>query len=193
MSARRFVALDRDGTLIVERHYLADPAKVELLPGVARALILLEQAGLGRIVVTNQSAMARGILDRPTLDAIHARMIELLAAEGASVDAIYFCPHGPDDDCRCRKPRPGMLEQAARELGFEPAEAFVVGDKACDTGLGRAVGARSLLVKTGYGAALATKGEIDCDHVADDLVAAAEWIRDACLPRRRREQEKTVR
>lgn len=185
--ARRCVALDRDGTLIVERHYLADPAKVELLPGVARGLVLLEEAGFARVVVTNQSALARGILDRPTLDAIHARMIELLAAEGASIDAIYFCPHRPEDGCRCRKPLPGLLEQAARAHGFDPAAAFVVGDKECDLGLARAVGARSLLVKTGYGAALAAKGGVDCDYVASDLFAAATWIRDACT------EEKTVR
>jgi len=174
---RRFVVLDRDGTLIAERHYLSEPGQVELLPGVAGALRDLEGMGLGRVVVTNQSAVGRGYLDLGRLAEIHRRMEDLLRAEGASLDGIYFCPHLPEDGCRCRKPLPGLLERAAAELGFLPADSFVVGDKACDVGLGRAVGARTFLVRTGYGARLAAEGAVDADHVADDLPAAVRLIR----------------
>lgn len=177
---RRFVVLDRDGTLIVERHYLSDPEQVELLPGAAAAVRDLAAMGLGRVVVTNQSAVGRGFFDLKRLAEIHGRMQDLLHAEGASLDGIYFCPHLPEDGCRCRKPLPGLLEQAARELGFRPAESFVIGDKACDVDLGRAVGARTLLVRTGYGARLAAEGWVDADHVADDLPAAVRVIRQLC-------------
>jgi len=177
---RRFVILDRDGTLIAERHYLSDPGQVELLPGTAAALRDLGAMGLGRVVVTNQSAVGRGFFDLGRLAEIHRRMQDLLQAEGASLDGIYFCPHLPEDECRCRKPRPGLIEQAARELGFLPAESFVIGDKACDVGLGRAVGARTFLVRTGYGARLAAEGPVDADHVTDDLPAAVRVIRQLC-------------
>ncbi len=177
---RRFVILDRDGTLIVERHYLSDPAQVELVPGAARALRELATMGLGRIVVTNQSAVGRGFFDLTRLAEIHRRLQELLQAEGTSLDGIYFCPHVPEDRCACRKPLPGLLERAGRELGFLPAESFVIGDKACDVDLGRAVGARTFLVKTGYGARLAAEGETHADHVIDDLPAAVRVIRHLC-------------
>jgi len=174
---RRFVVLDRDGTLIVERHYLSDPGQVVLVPGAAAALRDLAAMGLGRIVVTNQSAVGRGFVDLGRLAEIHRRVEDLLRDEGASLDGVYFCPHLPEDDCLCRKPRPGLLERAARDLGFLPAESFVIGDKACDVGLGRAVGARTFLVKTGYGARLVAEEKIEVDHIVDDLPAAARVIR----------------
>jgi D-glycero-D-manno-heptose 1,7-bisphosphate phosphatase len=177
---RRFVILDRDGTLIVERHYLSDPGQVELVPGAAAALRQLDALGLGRIVVTNQSAVGRGFISLDRLAEIHRRMGELLRAGGASLDGIYSCPHLPEDGCRCRKPLPGLVEQAALELGFVPAEGFVVGDKRCDLELGRAVGARTFLVRTGYGARLEAEGKVDADYVTDDLPAAVRVIQQLC-------------
>lgn len=177
MSARRFVLLDRDGTIIVEKHYLSDPDQVELLPGAARALARLSGLGLGLAVVTNQSAIGRGYFDAARLDEIHVRMNALLADEGVAVDAIYHCPHHPDDACACRKPGTGLALQAARELGFEPSRAFVVGDMAGDLGLGRALGATTLLVRTGHGER--TEGDTPAsgyDFVADDLADAARTI-----------------
>ena len=172
---RRFVLIDRDGTLNVEKHYLSDPAELELVPGAGAAIRRLNQAGFGVCVVTNQSGIARGYFDLDRLAAVHARLTELLAADGAAVDGIYVCPHGPDDDCACRKPLPGMVEQAAAEHGFDPARAVVVGDKEADIGMGRAAGATTILVRTGYGRQYEAEGSA-ADHVVDDLPAAGALI-----------------
>ena len=176
MKPRRFVALDRDGTLTVEKNYLSDPAGVELLGGAVAGLLAMRALGLGIVVVTNQSGIARGYYDEKQLAAIHARLNDLLAAAGVSVDGIYYCPHGPEDACPCRKPEPGMLLQAAAEHGFSPAECFVIGDKPCDVDLGRRVGATTFLVRTGYGAQFAAAGDIGAHHVVDDLQQAAAVI-----------------
>ncbi|MBY0432417.1 MAG: HAD-IIIA family hydrolase, partial [Rhodospirillales bacterium] len=99
-----------------------------------------------------------------------------LAAEGVALDGIYLCPHAPDESCECRKPLPGMIAQAAAEHGFDPAECFVIGDKAVDVELGQAVGAVSILVRTGYGAEVEKKGGAGADYIVDDLPAAAGVI-----------------
>ena len=170
------MALDRDGTVIAERHYLSDPEQVELLEGAADGLRRLRALGLGLVLVTNQSAVGRGYFDLARLEEIHRRLRELLDAEGVALDGIYYCPHTPDAGCACRKPRPEMLRAAARELGFDPAQAFVVGDKECDVELGRGVGATTLLVRTGYGARLADEGKASADYVVDDLTEAARVV-----------------
>ena len=175
--ARRFVLLDRDGTVIVERHYLADPAGVELSPGAAAGLRALQQAGFGLVIVTNQSGIARGLFDLPTLERIHARMTALLAAEGVHLDGLFVCPHAPEDDCACRKPRTGLVERAVAALHFEPPASFVVGDNVGDILLGRAIGATTVLVQTGYGARVAAEGQVRADHEVADLGAAAELIK----------------
>ena len=127
--------------------------------------------------MTNQSAIARGLLDEAGLAAIHRRMQALLASRGARVDEILVCPHHPDDGCDCRKPRTGLVLRAAARLGFEPRECFVVGDMASDVGLGEALGATTLLVRTGHGARTETEGRVRPQHVVDDLGVAAERIR----------------
>ena len=176
MARRNFVALDRDGTIIVERGYLSSPDQVELLPGAGAGLRAMRGLGLGLVIVTNQSAVGRGYFDLARLEEIHGRLRELLLAVGVELDGIYVCPHTPADGCSCRKPLPGLLLQASRELGFDPAGAFVIGDKPCDIELGRGVGATTILVRTGYGAEHEAAGTVAPDHVADDLVAAAEFI-----------------
>lgn len=172
--SRRFALLDRDGTVIVEKHYLSDPDAVELLDGAAAGLRRLRELGLGLALVTNQSAIGRGYFDRARLAEIHARLTTLLEAEGVALDGIFFCPHHPDEGCGCRKPAPGLVEQAAGRLGFDPKEAFVIGDMKSDVALGRAVGATSILVRTGYGGR--DEAEADADHVAEGLADAAELI-----------------
>jgi D-glycero-D-manno-heptose 1,7-bisphosphate phosphatase len=148
---RRYVLLDRDGTLMHDRHYLADPAGIEILPGVIAGLKRLQARGLGLVVVTNQSGVGRGFFDAAAVERVNDKLVELLAAEGITLDGVYYCPHVEADDCRCRKPRPGMVEQAAAELRFESGEAFVIGDREPDLGLGRAIGAVTILVRTGAG------------------------------------------
>ncbi|MFN2543299.1 MAG: D-glycero-alpha-D-manno-heptose-1,7-bisphosphate 7-phosphatase [Actinomycetota bacterium] len=175
-SRRRFVILDRDGTIIEERGHLADPAGVALIPGSAAAIRRLRSLGLGLVVVTNQSVVGRGMVDQAGLEAIHERMRSLLEAEGASVDGVYHCPHLPEAGCACRKPSPELVERAARDLDFDPGASFVVGDHASDVEMGRRVGATTLLVLTGHGA---SEGGGGADHVTADLAAAARVIENA--------------
>ncbi len=171
---RRFVLIDRDGTLNVEKHYLSDPDQLELTPGAGAAIRRLREAGFGICVVTNQSGIARGYFGLDRLAEIHERLTAMLAAEGAAIDGIYICPHGPEEECACRKPLPGMIEQAAAEHGFDPASAFVIGDKPADVDMGRAVGATTFLVRTGYGRR--HEADTKADYVVDTLAAAADVI-----------------
>lgn len=182
-ASRRFVLLDRDGTINVERHYLSDPNQLALLPGAAAGLRALRELGLGLVVVTNQSGIARGYFDHARLDAIHERLHELLGAAGVELDGVYVCPHGPHDDCRCRKPRDGMALAAARELDFRLDRSFMIGDKPCDIELGHRVGATTLLVRTGHGEQFAAhsldpaSAQISPDFVVADLQGAASIVR----------------
>jgi D-glycero-D-manno-heptose 1,7-bisphosphate phosphatase len=170
----RFVLLDRDGTLIVEKNYLCDPREVELIPGAGAALYKLQQANWGLCLVTNQSGIARGYFDAQRLIQVHDRLAQLLADFGVRLDGIYVCPHGPDDGCDCRKPLPGLVEQARAVHGFDPRESWVIGDKEADVGLARAVGARSVLVRTGYGKD--SEANTRAAFVVDDLPAAADLV-----------------
>lgn len=174
MSVRRFALIDRDGTINVEKHYLSDPGQVELYPGVAAAIRRLNRLNFGVVIVTNQSGVARGYFDMARLEEIHTRLYALLEAEGAVIDGIYICPHGPDEDCTCRKPLPGMVEQAVADHHFNPSQAFMIGDKEVDVELGRAVGATTFLVRTGHGPKFVEGTK--ADHVVDDLAAAVKII-----------------
>lgn len=174
--AKRYVLLDRDGTINVERHYLSDPEQLELLPNAARGLAAMTQLGLGLIVITNQSGVARGLFDIARLDEIHARLRALLAAEGVALDGIFYCPHLPEDGCGCRKPLTGLVERAAREFSFRPEECFMIGDKPCDLTLGRVIGATTFLVRTGYGSQVPADIAAKADYVVDDLLGAAGLI-----------------
>jgi D-glycero-D-manno-heptose 1,7-bisphosphate phosphatase len=174
---RRFVLVDRDGTINVQHAggYVLSPADMELLPGAAEGLGHLRNAGFGLIVVSNQAPVARGWIDETELDRINARLLDLLDAAGVQVDGIYCCPHDESDGCGCRKPAPGLLEQAASDHGFPLGDAFVVGDKASDIEAGRRVGATTILVLTGEGREAVTEG-IAADQIASDLQAAAAII-----------------
>jgi D,D-heptose 1,7-bisphosphate phosphatase len=173
---RRFVLLDRDGTLNIERGYLSDTEEFELLPGVPEGLRQLRSLGLGLVVVSNQSAIGRGHFDLTHLKGIHNRMRELLAQGGIVLDAIFFCPHTPEDNCACRKPGVGLGLQAAAQLGFHPNECFMIGDKKSDIAFGKRLVATTLLVRTGYGAEVEMTGQHGADYVVDDLREAAEMI-----------------
>jgi histidinol-phosphate phosphatase family protein len=171
---RGFVLLDRDGTLIVERGYLANPEGVELLPNAAAGLERLGDSGWVRLLLTNQSGVGRGYFDRAAVEAVHRRMLELLARAGASLEGVYVCPHAPEDGCDCRKPLPGLALRAASEWRFDPRTAVVIGDKASDIDLGKAIGAKTILVRTGYGETELARGVVRPDWVANDLKEAAE-------------------
>jgi D-glycero-D-manno-heptose 1,7-bisphosphate phosphatase len=184
--------LDRDGTIIADKDYLCDPAGVELLPGAARGLRRLSRAGLGLVVISNQSGVGRGMFRREDVERVNARMEALLAEQGVELDGIYYCPHAPGAGCRCRKPATGLVERAARDLGFNPAEGFVLGDYASDLELGRRLGARTILLRTGYGRETEESSGGLANLVADDLNAAATWI-IAALRRVKRDRSDTQR
>jgi len=164
MGRRKAVFLDRDGTINVEVAYLKRVEDFQFIPGVPWALKRLKDAGFLLVVVTNQSGIGRGYYDEAALHAIHDHMHAELAAFGAAIDACYFCPHHPEHatglyrtECNCRKPLPGMLQQAALDLDIDLAASFMIGDKLADVEAGLNAGCTPLLVLTGYGSAQAAR------------------------------------
>ncbi len=145
------VFLDRDGTLNREVGYIGDPDALEMLPGVSTALARLAAAGFALVVVTNQSAIGRGVYSRGQIDAVHERLKAKLGASGVQLDAIFVCPHAPEDACACRKPRPGLFLQARDALRLDLAKSWMVGDTVKDMAAARAAGVRPLYVTTGWG------------------------------------------
>lgn len=150
---------DRDGTLNTEVDFLSRPEELQLIPHAARAIREANEFGVKVFIVTNQSGIARGIFTETDLAKIHERLIAMLAKEGARVDAIYFCPHHPgygttpfERDCSCRKPKPGMLNQARKDHDIRLSQSFVIGDRCIDMQAGKSAGCRTALVLTGYGA-----------------------------------------
>ena len=138
---RRVALIDRDGTII-----LRDPDGIEFAPGAIEGLRLLRDAGFALVLITNQSGIARGYFDAARLEQIHDRLQSMLAAEGLRLEAIYVCPHGPDDGCDCRKPAPGMVKSAMRDLGFGPDQAVLIGDSDADMGAAAAASVAGLRV-----------------------------------------------
>jgi D-glycero-D-manno-heptose 1,7-bisphosphate phosphatase len=184
---RPAVFLDRDGTINEQMGYVNHLSRFVLLPGAAQAIRRLNEADVPAVVVTNQSGLARGYFPLSLLEAVHAEMERLLAAEGARLDGIYVCPHHPEAKverhrmaCRCRKPLPGLLEQAAAELHLDLSRSFMVGDRWSDLECGIQAGAAPVLVLTGYG-----RGELEFVGpqkksqpvlIAENLPEAAERI-----------------
>ncbi len=185
--APRAIFFDRDGTLNEEVGYINHVSRLRLLPAAAAAVRAVNAAGWRAIVVTNQAGAARGYFPGWMIDVVHARLREELAAAGARLDAIYVCPHHPTVgeppyrlDCECRKPKPGLLLQAARDFGLDLAQCVVVGDRYSDVQLAHRVGARGVLVLTGYG-----RGEYEYqreqwatrpDYIAEDVLDAVTWV-----------------
>jgi D-glycero-D-manno-heptose 1,7-bisphosphate phosphatase len=183
--SRAAVFLDRDGTVVEERGYLDRLDQLALFPWTADALRLLRRAGFAVVVVTNQSALARGMIDELFLEQVHREIDRRLARAGAAVDGYYFCPHLPDAPveryrqvCRCRKPGPGLIEQACRALDVEPSRSVTVGDRWIDIGCGRAAGTGTVLVRTGHGAreAETPPDGLSADAIVDNLMEATGWI-----------------
>ena len=172
--------VDRDGTLVEERGYVSDPADIVPLPGVAAALGRARAAGVVVAVVTNQSAVGRGIVSEPQLAVLHERLTPL------GVDAVYHCPHLPDAGCDCRKPLPGLVLRAIDELELDRARTVLVGDHLTDCLAARAAGVDAMLVLTGHGAAHAAAAEEHGFVVVADLPAAVDRFL-ADLPNDRRD------
>jgi D-glycero-D-manno-heptose 1,7-bisphosphate phosphatase len=166
--------LDRDGTIIVDRHYLSDPAGVELIPGAIEGLRTLRDDGYLLIVITNQSGIGRGLYDEAAYRAVHVRLEELLARDGISLDGAWFCPHHPEfgDACDCRKPGLRLFHEASETLGIDFRRSLFIGDRPHDVEPGLVLGGRPILVRTGYGREHAESVPRGVDVVADLRAAA---------------------
>lgn len=189
------IFLDRDGTLNPDPGYIRSPDQLELFPGVAQALAKLVRAGARLIVVTNQSGVARGLFSIGELEAVHAKLSRLLGEAGAPLDALYVCPHHPDDSCNCRKPNTGLVDQAVRERAVDLTRSYLIGDHVRDVELAKRVGSRSILVTTGAVLPQQIEGlkasGLAPDRVASSFDEAAEWLlwdarNRSCIPGGRR-------
>lgn len=180
--------LDRDGTLNVDVGYPDSLEKIALIPGAVEAVRLLNRAGYRVVVVSNQSGVARGYFNEARVEEINRGVAEMFAREGARIDGFYYCPHLPEAEvaryrreCDCRKPAPGMLRQAAREMPLDLSRSLIIGDKYSDIAAGKALGLRAILVRTGEGARQhARYGADDAvpqpDYVAGDVLDAVRWL-----------------
>jgi D-glycero-D-manno-heptose 1,7-bisphosphate phosphatase len=174
------VFLDRDGTLNEEVGFINHLSRFRLLPQAVPAIRRLNEAGLKVVIVTNQSGAARGYFPANLVDEVHAHLKRLLAAGGAHLDGIYTCLHGPGEGCACRKPRPTLMQQAARDLDLDLARSYAVGDRYNDIETAVNAGVKGILVLTGYGRGeyeyQRNKQPVQPDHIAGDLLEAVEWI-----------------
>ncbi|MBW2649288.1 MAG: D-glycero-beta-D-manno-heptose 1,7-bisphosphate 7-phosphatase [Deltaproteobacteria bacterium] len=182
MKKNRAVFLDRDGTINEEMGYLDSLEKLRIFPATFDAVRMINEAGMKVVVVTNQSGVARGFFDEDFVNSVHARINEILREKGAFIDRFYYCPHHPTEgvgryriSCDCRKPAPGMLIRASEELDIDLPSSYVVGDMEKDVEVANNVGARGILVRTGYGKNVVTS-DIKPAFIAEDILAAAEWI-----------------
>jgi D-glycero-D-manno-heptose 1,7-bisphosphate phosphatase len=177
----KLVILDRDGTINADSdEYIKSPEEWQPLPGALEAIARLNHAGWHAVIASNQSGLGRGLFDVASLNAMHAKMHKMLSAQGGRIDAVFYCPHTPDEACRCRKPQPGLFEQIADRFGVDLKGVPVVGDGLRDLQAGVAAGCEPHLVLTGKGAAL--KGQpLPADYppgtrTHEDLAAFAEWL-----------------
>jgi D-glycero-D-manno-heptose 1,7-bisphosphate phosphatase len=187
MKTHPAVFLDRDGTINEQMGYINHISRFVLLPGVGRAIRRLNERNIPVVVVTNQSGLARGYFPVSLLDKVHAKMKEQLAAEGAHIDGLYICPHHPEakekkyrKTCNCRKPKTGLLEQAAADLDIDLKSSFMVGDRWSDLKCAAAAGATPVLVLTGYGRGdqlyIGPQQELQPAFIAEDLNEAVDRI-----------------
>ncbi|MCP4571988.1 MAG: HAD-IIIA family hydrolase [bacterium] len=173
--------LDRDGVVVEDRHYLAEPDDVALVAGAAEAMAAARRAGFALVGVSNQSGIGRGRITAEQFAAVMVRLDGLLAAAGASFDAFAYCPHAPDAGCACRKPAMGQLDELRAAVPWLPEQSWVVGDKESDVALGRRAGLRAIHVATGHGteemaAVQAAWGDDPLVLAAADLPAAVQMI-----------------
>ena len=176
---RKAIFLDRDGVINEDLGWIGSPEEFKIYPFAAKAIASANEAGFVVIVVTNQSVIARKLCTVEALERIHAKMVEELAGQGARVDAIFFCPHHPDygdgELCDCRKPQAGLVDQAVREFGIEPAESYMIGDKTSDIQTGINAGMHTILVRTGKGGKDGLF-RVKADWIEDNLLGAVKRI-----------------
>jgi D-glycero-D-manno-heptose 1,7-bisphosphate phosphatase len=178
---KRAIFLDRDGTINVEKEYLFQIADFEFIPGVPEAIRMINEAGFLVIVVTNQSGVARGYYCEEDVEVLHRHIASELQRAGAHVDGWLYCPHHPSGrgsyalPCDCRKPLPGMLQEAARRYDIDLENSIMIGDKLADVEAGLAAGCRTVLVRTGYGAEEAEQAGPET-MICDDLRAAVQQL-----------------
>jgi len=181
MSSLRAVFVDRDGTLNTEIEYLHRVEEFEWIPGTVDAIRRLNEAGVLVLVITNQAGVAHGYYSEDDVHRIHRHMQNELEAEGARIDAFYYCPYHPDGTVakyrrpsRCRKPETGMLERGLAEWKIEPEQCVVIGDRNTDVETGRRMGMKTILVRTGYGAG--ETASTSADHVVPDIASAVDLL-----------------
>jgi D-glycero-D-manno-heptose 1,7-bisphosphate phosphatase len=178
------VFLDRDGTINLEVDHLRRPDDLVLLPKVSQAIALLNSSGIPAILITNQADIGRGLFDPHQLDQIHGLLTEQLAASGAHLDGIYYCPHRPEENCACRKPRPGLLFLAAKDHELDLAKSVMIGDKLSDIQAGISAGCHTILELTGYGQTEKMQADlrgIKVDFVAEDLWESVNYLFSICF------------
>ena len=179
MSSRSgMVILDRDGVINEDSDdFIKSPEEWIPIEGSLEAIRQLKKAGYLVAVASNQSGLARGLFDQQTLDAIHAKMEGLLAQRGVALDGIFYCPHGPEDNCLCRKPKPGLLLQISDHFDIDLKQSWFVGDSIRDVQAARLAGARPVLLRTGKGRqTLAKYGPFNDIPVYDDLAGFAREL-----------------
>jgi D-glycero-D-manno-heptose 1,7-bisphosphate phosphatase len=183
MNPVKLIILDRDGTINEDRDDFVKTADEWVpIPGALEAIARLNHAGWHTVIATNQSGLGRGTYDMSALNAMHAKMNQMLAKQGGRIDAVFFCPHAPEDACNCRKPLPGLFEQIGERFGVDLSGVPSVGDSLRDLQAGAAVGCSTHLVRTGKGARLSEAGlaalcaQVPGTAVHDDLAAFAEHM-----------------
>jgi len=172
------VFIDRDGTINVNVGYIDHPDDFQMYPGVIEGIKLLKKNGYKIIVVTNQSGIGRGYFEKKNLDDIHHKMKNELFENGTSVDAIYFCPHHPKDNCNCRKPRTGLLEKAVKDLDINIEESFIIGDRMLDMEAGDKIGCKTVLIPEDEEkiAIEMDESHVKPDFICDDFLSGVKWI-----------------
>ena len=177
--SHRAVFLDRDGTINTEVDYLKSVKDLRLIKNTAKAIRILNQNQIKVIIVTNQSGISRGLFSIDDLENVHNELKRRLHRKGAYIDAIYYCPHHPDDECSCRKPKSGMFKLAAKDFDLKLNKCYIIGDKLTDIKAANNISAKGILVKTGYGGTEVNrieKEDIIPDYIADNLYEAVKWI-----------------
>lgn len=181
------VFLDRDGTLNHDTGYVTSPEQLVLFPGVPEAIARLNQLEAMVLLVTNQSAIGRGMMTIEGLESIHERLAELISPYGARIDGIFFCPHHPQDGCGCRKPKAGLIDQAVSRFALDVSQCFLVGDKRSDLEAAQRASVPGILVMTSSYSADVVKareeGKVSLDYVADSFVHAVDWIEQQIMSR----------